>query len=135
NIVSQALELNPAIVLKTFGWKYDTTDIVGAAEGPNSPSVDKSSPSSPLAAVRHQSGLIQGEVQPFRGDYRAAIETINRFVEALSQQPEVAAVKIIRLPLNINPDLSLSGTTQNSGDGEQAGKAEFRLLVMLKQTI
>ncbi len=132
NIVSQALELNPAIVLKTFGWKYDTTDIAVGAEGPNPSSVNTSSP---VAAVRHQSGLIEGEVRPFRGDYRAAIETINRFVEALSQQPEVAAVKIIRLPLNINPDLSLSGSTQNSGDREQAGKAEFRLLVMLKQAV
>ncbi len=132
NVVSQALELNPAIVLKTFGWKYGTTDITASAEGLNSSSVNASSPAA--TGLRHQSGLIEGEVRPFRGDYRAAIETINRFVEALSQQPEVAAVKIVHLPLNISPDLALSGNTTDSAS-EQDGKAEFKLLVVLKQTI
>jgi len=133
-VVSQALELNPAIVLKTFGWKYGTTDITAGAEGANPSSAN--TPSSPTTAgLRHQSGLIEGEVRPFRGDYRTAIETINRFVESLSQQPEVATVKIVHLPLNISPDLALSGNTANSGTREQAGKAEFKLLVVLKQTV
>jgi hypothetical protein len=132
NVVSQALEQNPAIVLKTFGWKYSITDII-VSESPNPSSVN--APSSPTdVGLRHQSGLIEGEVRPFRGDYRAAIETINRFVESLSQQPEVAAVKIVHLPLNISPDTSLSGNTANSAR-EQADKAEFKLLVVLKQTI
>lgn len=131
NIVSQALELNPNIVLNTFGWKYDTTDITVGSGGPNSSSSNISSPA--VTGLRHQSGVIEGEVRPFRDDYRAAIETVNRFVESLSQQPEVAAVKILHLPLNISPDQSLSGNTE--GDREQTGKAEFKLLVVLKQTV
>jgi hypothetical protein len=83
-------------------------------------------------AGRKQSGLVEGEVRPFRGDYRAAIEAINRFAETLSQQPEVAEVKVVKLPLNINTDLTMSGnTTENPA---QTGKADFKLVLVLKQS-
>ena len=72
-------------------------------------------------------------MRPFRGDYRAAIETINHFAETLSQRQEVAEVRIIKMPLNINPSLTLAGNTTDSR--EQAGKAEFKLLLVLKQTL
>ncbi|HUO43847.1 MAG TPA: hypothetical protein VMT94_02910 [Burkholderiales bacterium] len=129
--VSQALDLNPAIALKTFSWKYGAADITSGSEGASSSSGNQAASA---AGTRHQSGIIEGEVRPFQGDYRAAIETINRFVAALSQQPEVAQVKIVHLPLNISPDLSLSGNTSND-NREQTGKAEFKLLIILKQTV
>ena len=131
DVVSRTLDLNPAIVLKTLGWKYGAADIdSGTEESAASSSIDVSSPP---AGARHQSGVIEGEVRPFRGDYHAAIETIDRFVDTLSQQPEVAAVKVLHLPLNISPKLTLSGNTASSAR-EDAGKAEFKLLVVLKQT-
>ena len=71
-------------------------------------------------------------MRPFRGDYRAAIDAINRFADTLSQQPEVAEVRVVKMPLNINPSLTLSGnTTENL---EQTGKAEFKLLLVMKQS-
>ena len=69
-------------------------------------------------------------MRPFRGDYRAAIDAINRFADTLSQQPEVAEVRVVKMPLNINPSLTLSGNTTESL--EQTGKAEFKLLLVLK---
>jgi hypothetical protein len=74
--------------------------------------------------------LVEGDVRPFRGDYRAAIDAINRFADTLSQQPEVAEVRVVKMPLNINPSLTLSGNTTESL--EQTGKAEFKLLLVLK---
>lgn len=131
SLVSQALERHPAIVLKTLGWKYDRTDIDPDPGGRASkPVPDTSAP--PTAAGRKQSGLVEGDVRPFRGDYRAAIDAINRFAETLSQQPEVAEVRVVKLPLNINPSLTLSGNTTESL--EQTGKAEFKLLLVLKQS-
>lgn len=131
SLVSQALERHPAIVLKTLGWKYDRTEFDPDPGGRASkPAPDTSAP--PTAAGRKQSGLVEGDVRPFRGDYRAAIDAINRFAETLSQQPEVAEVRVVKLPLNINPSLTLSGNTTESL--EQTGKAEFKLLLVLKQS-
>jgi hypothetical protein len=133
NVVSQALEANPAIVLNSFGWKYDRTEIdtersrSSKAASPATPSTTGTS-----ANARRQSGLVEGEVRPFRGDYRAAIETIDRFAGTLSKRPEVAEVKVVKMPLNISPDLALTGNTTESR--EQAGKAEFKLVLVLKQT-
>ena len=73
---------------------------------------------------------LEGEVRPFRGDYRVAIDSINRFAESLAQQPNVGDVKVTKLPLNISPGLTLSGNTTDSR--EQAGKAEFTIIVQMK---
>jgi hypothetical protein len=128
-IVSQALEHNPAILLKSFGWKYGRTDIE-QDPGKSTRSVSDPGIPGPAGGARRQSGLIEGEVRPFSGDYRAAIEIINRFADTLSRQPEVAEVRVIKLPLNISSGLTLSGNTTDSR--EQTGKAEFKLLLVLK---
>jgi hypothetical protein len=39
-------------------------------------------------------------------------------------------VKVAKLPLDINPKLSLSGNTTENRD--QIGKAEFKLVIILK---
>ena len=83
--------------------------------------------------MRKQSALIEGEVRPFRGDYRAAIESIKTFAGTISKRPEVADVKIVKLPLDINPTLSLSGNTTENRD--QIGKAEFKVVIVFKQSI
>ncbi len=135
-LLSQALEHHPAIVLKTFGWKYDRNEIDADSGGRIAkPGGDSQPPAASLpttAGGRRQSGLVQGEVRPFGGDYRVAIEAINRFAEALSQQAEVAEVRVVKLPLNINTGLPLSGNTADST--EKSGTAEFKLVLVLKQS-
>ena len=126
DMVSQALERNPAITMRNFGWKYADAEIDASGDR-------KSTPDTPASAARggrKQSGLIEGEVRPFNGDYRAAIEAINRFAATLSQQPQVAEIKVVKLPLNINPGLTLSGNTAESH--AQTELAEFKLIVVLK---
>ncbi len=133
DLLSRALEHHPAIFLKTFGWKYDRTEFEAGREGIPSPSAAPSSappPNLPASGKRKESVRIEGEVRPFRGDFRDAIESINRFAEALSRQPNVAEVKVVKLPLNISPGLTLSGNTTDSR--EQAGKADFTLILVLK---
>lgn len=133
-LVSEALEQNTAIYMKSFGWKYDRAAISGEG-GSLKPAPAASAAPPPPAGTpsRKQSALIEGEVRPFRGDYRAAITSINNFAATLSKREEVAEVKIIKMPLDINPSLSLSGnTTENR---EQIGKAEFRLVIVFKQSV
>ncbi len=130
DIVSKAIDVNPAITLNSLGWKYDRTLAEPEPVKPSKPAgAAVAAPVAPTIAGK-QSGLVDGEVRPFRGDYRAAIETISRFAETIKKRPEVAEVRITKWPLNINSGLALSGNTTD--DREQAGKAEFKLLLVLK---
>lgn len=130
--VSRALEQSPNIVVRQLGWKYGTSEIASERVGDRPAGAD---PKAPTAAVgparpRRQSALIEGEVRPFRGDYRAAIAAIDAFAGRLGKEPAVAEVRIDRLPLNVNPALTLSGNTLDSPD--QSATAAFKLVVLLK---
>ena len=132
-LVSQALDSHPQIVMKSFAWKYGTTEVEGGREGNQAPTAAVPVvplPNAPAGAKRKESALVEGEVRPFRGDYRAAIDAINRFAETLAQQPNVAEVRVAKLPLNISPNLTLAGNTTDSR--EQAGKAEFTIILVMK---
>lgn len=127
--ISNALESTPGIVIRRLGWKYGSTEIEGEGAGPRTtaaagPQVRGAAP------LRRQSGLIEGEVKPFRGDYRAAIATIHAFADRLANDPTVDEARVIKLPLNINPQLPLAGNTLDSG--EYGGAADFKLLLVLK---
>ena len=130
-VISKALEDSPTIILKGFGWKYGDREIESGGTATLS-SAESSAPAPAGALQRKQSGLLEGEIRPFRGDYRAAIQTINDFADRLAHDPAVAEVRIVKLPLNVNPALALSGNTLDTR--EQTGAiAEFRLLIVMKR--
>ena len=134
-IVSAALEPTPNVVVRELGWKYGLSDIEKNAG---------SSAASPVTAVpvaagaappaRHQSAYLGGEIRPFRGDYRAAIDTINALAARLRQHPAVGEVRTSKLPLNVSPKAALSGNTLDASRSE-ATSAEFELIIVLKPRI
>lgn len=128
--VSKALETSPGIVIRTLGWRYGRTEIEAAGSAARGGAAAAGPPPGSVAPSRRQSGLIEGEVKPFRGDYRSAIETIHAFANRLAQNPAVAEARIIKLPLNIDPALPLSGNTLDSA--ENIGAADFKVLLVLK---
>jgi hypothetical protein len=125
-IVSRALDAHPEVFLQEIRWHYGTErhEGAGTAPAPGNPA-----PAASMEAL-HQSGTLYGEIRPFRGDFRAAIVSINRVAERLAREPSVAEVKVIKLPLNVNPDLALSGDTREAAD--HTGVAEFRIQLTLK---
>jgi hypothetical protein len=130
-IIGRALDTSPAIVIRDFGWKYGLTEI--EVEGGGSSAREVAQPvrtAAVPAGQRKESALIDGEVRPFRGDYRSAIVTINAFADRLRDEPDVDDVRVVKLPLNVNPALSLSGNTLENP--EQGGTADFKLLMVLK---
>ena len=131
-IVSKALETSPDIVIREFAWKYGLSEIGTGGSGIGAAPSAAPAPGG-VAPTRKQSGLVEGEIRPFRGDYRAAIEMINAFANRLAADPAVAEVRVMKLPLNINPTLALSGNTLDSR--EQSGSADFRLLLVLKPNV
>jgi hypothetical protein len=133
-LVSRALESSPNIVVKGLGWKYGFTDIdpdsrppqAGGSGGTTSPSATGA------VAVRRESALVEGEIRPFRGDYRSAIVTINGFADRLAEEPDIAEVRVVKLPLNVNPTQPLAGNTVDNPEQSANATAEFRLMVLLK---
>ena len=133
-VVARALETSPTIVIREFGWKYGTANIEvesrsGALAAPAAAAAAPTAPGS--IPSRKESALVDGEIRPFRGDYRSAIATINGMAARIAEEPDVAEVQVVKMPLNVNPALSLSGNTAEAAE-QQVATAEFRLLVVMK---
>lgn len=131
-LVSQALQPSPNIVLREFGWRYGTTEIAkGAAESAEAPPRPLPGASPP---DRRQSAYVGGEIRPFGGDYRSAIETINGLAARLRAHPLVADVRANKMPLDVSPKAVLSGNTRDASRA-QTGTAEFELVIVFKPRI
>jgi hypothetical protein len=125
-VVSAAMLENPSIALREFTWNNDRNTL----EDGGNPARTAETPAPGVIVPRTQSGLIAGEIRPFRGDYRAAVNTINAFAARLARDPAVARAQVVKLPLNVNPSSQISGNTLDSR--EEAGSADFRLLLVMK---
>jgi hypothetical protein len=132
-LISQALQNSPEIFLRDFGWRYGTAaiqkggEIIAAAE----PSAKTAAAVS--APPRVQSAYLSGEIRPFRGDYRAAIASINTLAARLRANPLVADVRTTKMPLNVSPTAVLSGNTLESRG--EAATAEFEIVIVLKPKV
>ena len=128
-VASSALEAAPGISLSGLVWKHGADEAdTGRPRG-----TAAASPAGGAAGQRRQSGIIEGEIKPFRGDYRAAVAAINGFAERLGRDPAVAEARIVKLPLNVDPALALAGNTLDSR--EQGGAADFKVLVVLRPNL
>jgi hypothetical protein len=78
-------------------------------------------------AQLYQLALINGHVDPFNGNYREALAMVRQFAATLLALPEVLAVDVVELPLDIGSDSALTGNTEG-----QTGKAPFALRIVIK---
>jgi hypothetical protein len=132
-LVSGALDLTGNVVLREFAWKYGTNEIEKVMDS-MVPGV--ASPLMPGAAppARRQSAYVTGEIRPFRGDYRAAIDSINALVSRLREHPDISEVRTTRMPLNVSPKTALAGNTLDASRSETAS-ADFELVIVFKARI
>lgn len=114
--VSKGLEEFPQIQLNRLNWKYSA-----AGEGGNQ-----------LAANWQQKGEVDAEIRPFTGDYRSALELIERFAAQLRRQQGVEEVTVAKLPVNLDPASTLRGSTQDNAEA-RTGAAQFQLNIVLKR--
>ena len=133
-ILSHALDANPSITLTGLKWKLSAQPSTTEEAAMSKQSLP-STPASPniTPGKKWQIGYIEGEITPFNGDYRAAINTIQIFAEHFKQEPAVESVTILQLPLDINSSSGLSGTTLEQDSPTTVAK--FKLKVLLKQGI
>jgi hypothetical protein len=116
NVVSRALGLQPEIAVLRLHWlDHDATDTqLASAAMPSD------------AAIRAL--YFDGEVTPFNGDYQAAIARINAFVAHLRNDPAVASVSIVSLPINTDPSTTLDEVSNDS----KPPSARFKLKLLLR---
>ena len=121
--VSSALEESPSVFLRSLVWRWGSQETTEGAAGAMPPARDF-----------RQRAIIEAEIRPFRGDYRSAIATIDRFADRLSKEKKVAEVRILQLPINVSETSVLSGNTAKETQVQQA-TAQFKLEILLKPNV
>jgi hypothetical protein len=118
--LSRALDDSPGIFLRAILWKSGPPDM---SDGPTASAVSN--------GEHREHAVIDAEIRPFKGDYRSAIAAIDAFVEKLSREKAVSAVRILQLPINVSQTSVLSGNTAKETQ-VQAATAQFKLEVFLR---
>ena len=77
-----------------------------------------------------QIALVRARIEPFDGDYRAAIDTVRRFAGALAAPPGVEHVRVLTLPLDLSPERTLTGDAETTAE-----VAAFEIRVALRAAV
>ncbi|MGB9128363.1 MAG: monoheme cytochrome SoxX [Thiobacillus sp.] len=101
--VSQALNAAPEITLDSLGW---SNDVLTSTQG---------------ARIK-----LDAFLDPFDGNYRAAMQRIERFMQSLQTVPSLHDVRILSSPVNADSSSTLSGKTLNA-DTARAPVARFSI--------
>ena len=117
-LLGGALARFPDIRPLTIAWAHGP-----AMDAPAAADADEASADGPRY---RQSLRLEARIEPFAGDYRAAILRVREFARAMRALALVRAVEIEALPLDLSPEAVLQG----SGGGP-AGAAPFALKALL----
>lgn len=93
--------------------------------------VNNSAPISAQPGALYEIGFVTAEIIGFNGDYRAAINTVNRYVANLQSDQRVAAVEVLQEPVNVSSYVDLKGSTADEQSMLKQA-AHFKLKVILK---
>ena len=117
-LLGGALARFPDIRPLTIAWAHGPAMAAPAAADADDASAD---------GPRHRQSLtLKARIEPFAGDYRAAILRVREFARALRALAPVRAVEIEALPLDLSPEAVLQG----SGGGP-TGAAPFALKALI----
>jgi len=125
--ISEGLGAYPSLKLARLEWRV-SDDPDAPIAGTNPIRFETRTPAAtPDKDALYQLALIEGEVQPFDGNYRAAIEAVNGLAVRLAALKDVSAVRVVELPLDLSSRKNLSG-----GTGGRIGEARFKLRLALR---
>jgi hypothetical protein len=134
-LISKGLDVFPEIQISQIEWAADTNPNhkIGGGEltniieevGQVMPGLGNISETE-TAYIYYQIALFDAYLEDFDGDYRKALDTIDRFSAAMRQLGSVYDVSVVTLPLDIGSDVSMQGTA-----GQNAVKSNFTVRVVL----
>ena len=132
-VVSAVLDASPEIGLQRMHWKF--TDEVNAKDETGPQPASHSSPQAPVAnsvpGGMHEIGFVDGEIRNFSGDYRAALDSVNRLVDRIQKDARVESVSVVQQPVNVSAYSSLQGSTLDA-EAQQMPAALFKIKIVLK---
>ena len=116
-VLSKGLDVFPGIKLDSIEWTSSVDP--DAISDQASATADKASGNTDIQAAGsykyYQIGVIKAHLEPFDGNYREAIGTVNEFAETLRNNKVVYDLSIVSFPLDISSDASLQGNTRTIG--------------------
>jgi hypothetical protein len=107
--IGQALDVTPDIKLDTLQWSDDSL--------------------TPAGAVRLS---IDATLMPFDGNYRAAMQRIERFIRTLQAVPGLVDVTLTSSPVNADSTSTLTGKTY-AADTAKAPAAQFSISLIFRE--
>lgn len=132
SVISRALEGFPMVLVNNLSWQATFTPEAVKSPGLEQALADKAVPGAPVAAAvpgtPYEVIFLGGEIVPFNGNYREALDNVDRFQQALSQAG--MTVTPVALPLDLRPQASLSSDIEERAD--RAGRATFTLRILWK---
>jgi hypothetical protein len=120
--IGRAMNSDSTIRLKRIAWHYGD-------EAPVLQALKQRKGNSATDYAGAQVGVLEAEIRPFDGDYRAAMNTINALMTRISTHASVAEVTALKLPLDVRSDAGLTGTT--AGDARPQD-GSFQIAVIFK---
>jgi hypothetical protein len=133
-LISKGLDVFPEIQISEIEWAADTNPNhkIGGGEITNineegsqgMPGLGNSE--TETAYIYYQIAIFDAYLEDFDGDYRKALDTIDRFSESMRQLDSVHDVSIVTLPLDISSDVSMQGSAKKN-----ASKSSFSVRVVL----
>ncbi len=114
SLISKGLARFPEIILSDMQWAWSVNPNVPLSPGGNTAGVQAAATHGDAAPDEtdyrlYQVSMVTAYVEPFDGDFRAAIALINEFAASLRGDESAYAVRILSLPLDISPASSLHG--------------------------
>jgi len=79
----------------------------------------------------YELAYITAEITGFNGDYRSALNSVQKFVEKLKLDQNIAAVEVLQEPVNVSSYVNLQGSTTDE-QAKQMQPPLFKVKVILK---
>ena len=123
-LVSRALGEHPSVQLDAMDWKV----AMSPEEGFTGASTARASapPADVEPGTRFGIVALRGRVEPFDGDFRAALDTVSNFSDTLRDLAGVRDVQALSLPLDLSSERRLQGSLDNE---QRVASFELRLVM------
>lgn len=134
--VSGGMNDQPEVTLTRLVWKYSENPNISdeVQSGAVTQQVANSLPLTPSPTGLYEIGFIDGEINNFTGDYRAALGSVSRLVESLKKDSAVDQVIVLQQPVNTSSMASLQGSTLDD-QARELPAAKFKLKIILKPEV
>ena len=129
SVLSAGLNRFPSIQLSKLAWAAANNPGTALNSAPDQADIRVALDVSGAGAdgTVYHVALLEGRIDPFNGNFREAMDTINRLAEELRARETVHDVSIVSLPLDVSSGADLQGNTQS-----HQRRAEFTLRVVLE---